>query len=76
MQRGLVPQGHLKAQYEVLGNGAKRDVRPARDDRKVWLLVCRMRLHQRKAAVDRPVRYRDALLLKHEPSTKVLGFFH
>jgi len=31
------------AQYEVLGNGAKRDARPARDDRKVRLLVSHMR---------------------------------
>jgi hypothetical protein len=31
------------AQYEVLGNNAKRDVRPGRDDRSVWAprpLVC------------------------------------
>jgi hypothetical protein len=26
------------AQYEVLGIDAKRDIRPGRDDRNVWLL--------------------------------------
>ncbi len=36
------------AQYEVLGNDAKRDVRPGRDDRNLRLLVSRMRLHDRK----------------------------
>jgi len=33
----------MKAQYEVLGNNAKRDVRPGRDDRSVLApgpLVC------------------------------------
>jgi hypothetical protein len=36
------------AQYEVLGNDARRHVRPARDDRNVRLPTTRMRLHQRK----------------------------
>jgi hypothetical protein len=29
----------MKAQYEVLGNDAKRDIRPGRDDRKFWFPV-------------------------------------
>jgi hypothetical protein len=32
------------AQYEVLGNDPKRDVRPARDDRKVPLLLANIAL--------------------------------
>jgi len=34
------------ARYEVPGTDAKRDVRPDRDDRNVWLLVSRIRLHE------------------------------
>jgi hypothetical protein len=42
------------AQYEVLGNDAKRQVRPARDDRIAWRLV--LRAAQRlPASLDRPV---------------------
>jgi hypothetical protein len=43
MRRALVPEGPTKiAQHEVLGN-AKRDVRPARDDRRVPLVNVRSR---------------------------------
>jgi hypothetical protein len=36
----LVPEGQMKvAQHEVLGKDAKGSVRPAGDDRNVWLLV-------------------------------------
>jgi hypothetical protein len=45
------------AQYEVLGNDAKGNVRPARDDRNVWLLVFHIRLRGRKGQIDRPIRY-------------------
>ena len=45
----------VEAQYEVLGNDAKRHVRPARDDRNARLLV--LRAAQRLPAfIDRPVR--------------------
>src|ERR1700730_11253187 len=43
------------AQYEVLGNDAKRPVRPARDDRNVRLLVSHA-AQRLPALVDRPVR--------------------
>ena len=46
--RRVVPEGQEKAQYEVLGNDARRDVRPVRDDRNVQLPVSRMQLHERK----------------------------
>jgi hypothetical protein len=36
------------AQYEVLGNEAKREVRPARDDRNVRLPISRTRLPECK----------------------------
>jgi len=42
------------AQYEVLGNGAKRHVRPARDDRNAWLLVSHA-AQRLPPLVDRPV---------------------
>ena len=32
------------AQHEVLGNDAKRNVRPGRDDRNIWLLISLMPL--------------------------------
>jgi hypothetical protein len=41
-------------QYEVLGNGAKRRVRPGRDDRNAWLLVSH-EAQRLPALVDRPV---------------------
>ncbi len=44
------------AQYEVLGNDAKRNVRPGGDDRNVCLLVSHTRLHERKKPIDRPLR--------------------
>jgi hypothetical protein len=50
------------AQYEVLGNDAKRQVRPVRDDRNVRLLV----LHAAQrlpTLVDRPIR--DGYLFKN-----------
>jgi len=43
------------AQYEVLGNDAKRQVRPVRDDRNVRLLVSNA-AQRVPALVDRPVR--------------------
>jgi hypothetical protein len=42
------------AQYEVLGNDAKRHVRPVRDDRNVRLLVSHA-APRLPASVDRPV---------------------
>jgi hypothetical protein len=44
-----------EAQYEVLGNDAKRQVRPVRDDRNVRLLVSNA-AQRVPALVDRPVR--------------------
>ena len=43
------------AQYEVLGNEAKRHVRPVRDDRNARLLVSHA-AQRLPAFVDRPVR--------------------
>jgi hypothetical protein len=43
------------AQYEVLGNDAKRQVRPVRDDRNVRRLVSHP-AQRLLALVDRPVR--------------------
>jgi hypothetical protein len=45
----------MKAQYEVLGNDAKNQVRPVRDDRNVRLLVSNA-AQRVPALVDRPVR--------------------
>ena len=42
------------AQYEVLGIDAKRDIRPGRDDRNVWLLISLIRLRERNQPIDRP----------------------
>ena len=53
------------AQYEVLGNDAKRNARPDRDDRTVWLLVSYIWLRERKQPIDRPLRLRDGSLLKN-----------
>jgi hypothetical protein len=50
------------AQYEVLGNDAKRPVRPARDDRNVRLLVSHA-AQRLRPLVDRPVR--DGYLFKN-----------
>jgi len=44
-----------EAQYEVLGNDAKRHVRPARDDRNIRLLVSRT-ARRLSAPVDCPVQ--------------------
>jgi hypothetical protein len=49
------------AQYEVLGNNAKRHVRPVRDDRNVRLLVSHA-AQRLPALVDRPIRIRDGSL--------------
>jgi hypothetical protein len=49
------------AQYEVLGNNAKRHVRPVRDDRNVRLLVSHT-VQRLPALVDRPIR--DGSLFK------------
>jgi len=57
------------AQYEVLGIDAKRDIRPGRDDRNVWLLVFLMPLSN--ATLDRPIR--DGLLIKTLTQHFVLG---
>jgi len=43
------------AQYEVLGNEAKRQVRPVRDDRNARLLVSHV-AQRLPTFVDRPVR--------------------
>ena len=51
MRRGLVPKGLKVAQPRKrsgLGNEAKEDVRPARDDRNVELLVYRIRVPERE----------------------------
>jgi hypothetical protein len=45
----------VEAQYEVLGNDAKNQVRPVRDDRNVRLLVSNA-AQRVPALVDRPVR--------------------
>src|ERR1700730_10428532 len=50
------------AQYEVLGNGANRRVRPGRDDRNAWLLVSHA-AQRLPVLVDRPVR--DGHLFKN-----------
>jgi hypothetical protein len=57
------------AQYEVLGNDAKRNARPDRDDRTVWLLVSYIRLRERKQPIDRPVRDRP-LFMKANPALR------
>jgi hypothetical protein len=45
------------AQYEVLGNNAKRGVRPARGTIEVfWLLVLWYAPSRAQATIDRPVR--------------------
>jgi hypothetical protein len=46
------------AQYEVLGNDAKKQVRPVRDDRIAWRLVSHA-AQRLPASVDRPFRFRD-----------------
>jgi hypothetical protein len=43
------------AQYEVLGNDAKRQVRPGRDDRIAWCLVSHA-AQRLPASLDRPFR--------------------
>jgi hypothetical protein len=43
------------AQYEVLGNDAKRQVRPVRDDRIAWRLVSHAG-QRLPASLDRPFR--------------------
>jgi hypothetical protein len=50
------------AQYEVLGNDPKRDVRPARDDRNVRPLISPMRLLQRKQPSIVPFLLRPAVV--------------
>jgi hypothetical protein len=73
------------AQYPAaagLGNDAKRNSRPDRDDRTVWLLVSYLRLRERMQPIDRPVRdgpiflnanpaLRTGLLLSSGPSGTV-----
>ncbi|MGA8482533.1 MAG: hypothetical protein WB696_31565 [Chthoniobacterales bacterium] len=61
------------AQHEVVGNGAKRDVRPGRDDRNVRLLVSLMPLTS-VSSLDRPIR--DGSLIKTLTQHFVLGYFH
>jgi hypothetical protein len=59
------------AQYEVLGNDAKRNARPDRDGRTVWLLVAYIRLRDRKQPIDRPVPVRDGpLFLNTNPALR------
>jgi hypothetical protein len=61
------------AQYEVLGIDAKRDIRPGRDDRDVWLLVFLMPFTS-VSNLDRPIR--DGSLIKTLTQHFVLGYFH
>jgi hypothetical protein len=50
-------QGHNeKPSTKCWENDAKRNARPGRDDRTVWLLVFHIRLNGRKQPIDRPVR--------------------
>jgi hypothetical protein len=45
----LGPEDLVKvAQYEVLGDDSKRDVRPGRDDRNARPLASRIRIHKHK----------------------------
>jgi hypothetical protein len=62
------------AQYEVLGNDARRRVRPARDDRntRLWSHA----IPRAQAAIDHPIRIRDGCLLKPLTQHFVLGYFH
>jgi hypothetical protein len=64
------------AQYEVLGNDAKRHVRPARDDRNVRLLVSHA-AQRLPALVDRPVRdgevFKNAYPVRQLPDTGLLS---
>jgi hypothetical protein len=62
------------AQYEVLGNDAKRNARPDRDDRTVWLLVSYIWLRERKQPIDRPVRD-GPLFMKANPATSYWATF-
>jgi hypothetical protein len=64
------------AQYEVLGNDAKRPVRPGRDDRNVRLLVSHA-AQRLPALVDRPVRdgylFKNANPVRQLPDTGLLS---
>jgi|SRR5580704_13336314 hypothetical protein len=60
------------AQYEVLGNEAKRHGRPARDDRNARLLVSHA-AQRLPAFVDRPAR--DGYCLRTLTQHFVLGYF-
>jgi len=70
MVRTFVPEGLSEAQYEVLGNEAKRHVRPVRDDRNGRLLVSHA-AYRLPTFVDRPVR--DGELFKKESPTGLLS---
>src|SRR3984893_18632325 len=59
-----------RTQYEVLGNYAKREVRPTRDDRKVVSRSC-MRLHERKRPSIAPSGTKHSL--KTRTQYEVLG---
>jgi hypothetical protein len=62
------------AQYEVLGNDSKREVRPARDDRNARPLVSRVRIHKRKQPSIVPS---GTVVLFLTPTQHfVLGYFH
>jgi hypothetical protein len=55
LRRGEGGRDSVKvAQYEVLGNDAKRQVRPGRDDRIAWRLVWHV-AQRLPASLDRPV---------------------
>jgi len=60
------------AQYEVLGNDPKRNVRPGGDDRSVWLLVSHIRLRGRKQPINRPIRG-GSLFLNANPVRRYAG---
>jgi hypothetical protein len=61
------------AQYEVLGNDAKGNIRPDRDDRNVWLLDSHMRPRRRKESIDCPIR--DGELFKNANPVRRGGYW-
>ena len=62
------------AQHFSAGLAFKRCVRPVRDDRKDPISSFMPLEERTRTAVDRP--YRDGPLLKHQPTTDVVGYFH
>jgi len=64
----------VEAQYEVLGNDVKRDIRPGRDDRNVWLLISRYTASRAQAANRSSLG--DGPVLQHLTQHFVLSYFH